>query len=39
MVTIIDSKTKEVLLPNTFKNGMYEALEHACEQIERFNKK
>ena len=39
MVTIIDSKTKEVLLPNTFKNGMYEALEHACEQIDRFNKK
>lgn len=39
MVTVKDSKTNEVLRPNEFKNGMFEALEYSCEQIERFNKK
>ena len=39
IVNIKDSKTNEMLIPTAFKNGMYEALEHACEQIDRFNKK
>ncbi len=39
MVTIKDSKSNEVLRPNEFKTGMFEALEYSCEQIERFNKK
>lgn len=39
MVTILATETKEVLRPNDFKSGLYDALEYACEQIERYNKK
>ncbi len=39
MVTILDAQSKEVLRPNEFKNGIYEALEYSCEQIDRYNKK
>ncbi len=40
MVTIKSTeKGNEVLRQNEFKNGLWEALEYAYEQIERFNKK
>ena len=39
MVTIKECGTDNVLVPNDFKNGLYDALQHACEQIDRFNKK
>lgn len=39
MVTVKECKTNEVLRPNEFKNGLYEALVYSCEQIERFNQK
>lgn len=39
MVTIKASGSNEILRPNEFKQGIHEALEYACEQIERYNKK
>ncbi len=40
MVTIKSTaQGNEVLRPNEFKNGLWEALEYSYEQIERFNKK
>ena len=39
MVTIKASGSNDVLRPNEFKQGIHEALEYACEQIERYNKK
>jgi hypothetical protein len=40
MVTIKDSKNPEnVLRANEFKTGIHAALEYACEQIDRYNKK
>lgn len=42
-MTMVTIKTtapgNEVLRPNEFKNGLWEALEYSYEQIERFNKK
>ena len=39
MVTIKASGSNEVLRPNEFKNGIHEALEYSCLQIDRYNKK
>ena len=40
MVTIKSTASgNDVLRANEFKNGMFEALEYASEQIERYNKK
>ena len=39
MVTIKACGSNEVFRPNDFKNGIYEALEYSCEQIDRYNKK
>ena len=39
MVTIKTCGTDEILRPNEFKQGLYEALEYSCEQIDRYNKK
>ena len=39
MVTIKSTENKSVLRANEFKNGLQEALDYSCEQIERYNKK
>ncbi len=40
MVTIKSTSAgNEVLRQNEFKNGLWEALDYAYEQVERFNKK
>ena len=39
MVTVKSTEDKSVLRPNEFKNGLSEALDYSCEQIERYNKK